>query len=108
MVELKIQALRLMLRIDEVLERFEDSFTPLSLEEHVRVKKLKQIMMFAEKRYYRRSQVTASPWSLVTKLAETNLECTGGKKVPSTGVEAVTEQKAQAVAANSGWMGPYM
>ena len=93
MSDLKIEALRLVLSLDSLLEPFEDTFENVVIEsEKLRYSKLRRLMKQAEKRYYRRSQVRPSPWSLVTKLA--------AKTEP--------ESVKVAVAPYGAWTSPYL
>lgn len=70
MSDLKLQALRLMLSLDSLLEPFEDTFENVTIaSEKIRYGKLRRLMKRAEIRYYRRTQKSPSPWSLVTAIA---------------------------------------
>ena len=98
MTDLKTQALRLILQIDAMLEPLEDTFEHLKPVDQARYPKLKRLITRAETRYYRRSKLTASPWSLVTQIVE---------KAKTAPEPAAAEVKTHFVRGNP-WMGPFI
>jgi hypothetical protein len=97
MTDLKTQALRLILQIDTLLEPLEDTFEHLQPVDQARYPKLKRLIAKAEARYYRRSKLTASPWSLVTQIVE---------KAKAAPEPAVVEETQVIWARGNPWMGP--
>lgn len=66
MQNLKSEAYNLVRSVDEQLERFEDSFDPMTKKDGKRCAKLRKVLPLAQKRYYRRNRTITSPVAIMT------------------------------------------